>query len=44
MMKELWKDAPIIMVIWFIGVLLTISFWGFVVWVIVKLLSHFGII
>lgn len=38
------KTFIVILIIWAIGALLTLSFWGFVIWVIIKLMTHFGVI
>ena len=38
------KTYAIIFAIWGIGIVLSLSFWGFIAWVIIKLMAHFGVI
>jgi len=38
------KMFVVIFVIWIIGILISLSLTGFTVWVVIKLMTHFGVI
>ena len=45
MEMDFWKEIPLSFRIYWIGaILLSLSIIGFVIWVIVKLLAHFGVV
>lgn len=44
-MNELWKEIPLFMkLIWFFGAILSLGIMGFIIWVIIKFMFHFGVI
>lgn len=38
------KTFAIIFAIWGVGILVSLSFWGFIIWAIIKLMAHFDVI
>ncbi len=40
-----WKEVPTTFkIFWVGGIIAVIVFWVFVIWVVIKLLAHFGVI